>query len=485
MAKKKDKKRSAPTMSPEKYITTRARQLPLGKTYICRTAASDGTYPIIVTRVHAGGNLTIGLYLVDMFCLGVKDTYYYFSIDPDDFKDNVLSAGIDYEETEYVEAHNIIYGALEYAEEAGIEPHRDFKISEYILEPDDDNIPLMEFEFGHNGVRELVISPDGKERKFIPVLEKNVPGEYVVSDFSGSYYDDDDYGDEDTYEATTGSNDPNSFNFDFHPFPHDPYPKDLAGVRHNELLDVLYPVEKDLGITLDAKEIATIRAISRDELISDLRRIVGYELGMAEDEIEDYCCYNEDESNVMYQICAILAEFGGSDTKDLVRTMLQQSYYWQEAYLGDYGLELMHSLLAKAYEDNPEELARMVVEQGYSAHSRVTMLYSLECIALWHPAVRERVERELHDLAELILHGDGSELPLLNDFIIGTLSTVMIGLAMRSDLPLIKEMHDRHLVDERVFGDYEDQLKELPAIEESDYIETRFTNLEQIYKAYR
>lgn len=484
MAKKK-KNNNAQSMSPEKYIITKARKLPLGKTYICRTAAATGIYAILVTRAHAGGTLTVGFYLIDTYCLGVKDSTYYFSMEPDDFHERLRSSGIDYEEADYVEAHNLIYGALEYAEEAGIGPAREFKVSEYILEPDDEKIPLMDFEFGHNGMRELVIGPDYKEMKYIPVLEKNVPEEFIVTGYSDRYYAEED--DEISYEATTGNTDPHSFNFDFHPFPHDPYPEDVEDVRHKELFDIFYPEKfSDMpGITLDAKQIATIRTIPRDELIDDLRVMTAYELGQAESEIKTDGCYNDIDSNVMYHICAILAEIGGNDTKDLVNSIMQQSYYWHEAYLGDYGLEISHSLLANAYEDCPEELAHMVVEQGYSANTRATMLFALECIALWNPSVRGRVEKELLDLAELILHGDGSNLPLLNDYTVGTLSSVIIGLRMKSALPLVKEMHDRNLVDEKVFGDYEDDLAELTRLEESEeYVETRFTSLEQIYKSY-
>lgn len=492
MAKKK-KNNNAQSMSPEKYIITKARKLPLGKTYISRHVAKGGIYVAIVTRVHSSGKLTAGVYLIDTYCLGVKDSFYYRAMDPDEFEERFLSGQVsDFEETEYAEVHNLIYGALEYAEEAGINPCTEFRVSEYILEPDNNSIPLMYFDFGHNGVRELVIGPDRREMKHIPTLEKNVPGEFIITGHLASYQDefsDEEYHDEEySYDAVTGNDDPNSFNFDFHPFPHAPYPEDVEEVRHKELFDIFYPEKfSDMpGITLNAKQIATIRTIPRDELIDDLRVMTAYELGQAESEIKTDGCYNDVDSNVMYHICAILAEIGGNDTKDLVNSIMQQSYYWQEAYLGDFGLEISHSLLANAYEDCPEELARMVVEQGYSAHARTTMLFALECIALWNPIVRDRVEKELIDLAELILHSDGSNLPLLNDYTVGTLSSVIIGLRMKSALPLVKEMHDRNLVDEKVFGDYEDDLAELTRLDESEeYIETRYTSLEQIYKSYK
>lgn len=491
MAKKK-KNNGAQSMSPEKYITTKARELPLGKTYISRRSAAGGIYVAVVTRVHSSGKITAGLYLIDMYCLGVKDSFYYRAMDPDEFKDRVLSERFgDFEETEYAEVHNLIYGALEYAEEAGIDPCPEFRVSEYILEPDDDRIPLMYFDFGHDGVRELVIGPDRKEKSYIPTLEKNVSGEFVVTgyvdDNADMRSDEDDADDEYSYDAETGNDDPDSFNFDFHPFPHAPYPEDVEDVRHEELLDIFYPgrISDMPDITLDAGQIATIRAIPRDELLDDMRVMTAYELGQAESEIEEDGCYNSIESNVMYHICAILAEVGGPDSKDIVKAIMQQSYHWHEAYLGDYGLELLHSVLANAFEENPEELAGMVIEQGYAAHSRVTMLFALECIAEWHPSVRERMEKELVGLAERILHDNGEDLPLLNDYVMGTLSDVMIGLKMRSTLPLIKEMHERGLADEMTFGDYEDQLKELETLENQDTpAETRYTDLEQIYKHY-
>lgn len=492
MAKKKNKNKGAQVMSPDKYITTKVGELPLGKTYISRKGAEAGVYVVLVTRVHSTGKITVGVYLIDMYCLGVKDSYYYLALDPDDLKECALFNRIDdFEEVDYAEAHNLIYGALAYAEEAGIEPCPEFKVSEYILEPDDDRIPLMDFEFGHNGVRELVIGPDRREMKYIPILNKNVPGQFIVTGYIDDHYAEADSveDDEEYYNAVTGNDDPLSFNFDFHPFPHAPYPEDVEEVRHRELLDIFYPesIEEMPDITLDAAQIAVIRAIPREELLEDLRMMEAYEFGQAESELEEDGYYNDMESNVMYHICAILAETGGSDTKDLVTGIMRQSYHWHEAYLGDYGMELLHSVLANAFEECPEELASMVIEQGYSAHSRSVILYTLENIALWHPSVRQRIENELVRLAETILHGDGEKLPLLNDYVVGTLSGVMISLELRTALPLVKEMHERHLVDERVFGDYEDQLKELAAIENKTdrYIEPRFTNLEQIYKHYK
>lgn len=44
-------------------------------------------------------------------------------MEPEDMEERISDMGMEFEETEYAEVHNLIYGALEYAEEAGIDPN--------------------------------------------------------------------------------------------------------------------------------------------------------------------------------------------------------------------------------------------------------------------------------------------------------------------------------------------------------------------------
>lgn len=59
-------------------------------------------------------------------------------------------------EIPYEVAHNLIYGSIEFAEEAGIEPVDAWDITQYILEEDDDNVPLIEYQWGLNGMHYLL-----------------------------------------------------------------------------------------------------------------------------------------------------------------------------------------------------------------------------------------------------------------------------------------------------------------------------------------
>ena len=153
MAKKKSARVIQLPTSPEAQIRTRARNLKIGKCYINEDWDDSREAIVIVTREHVNGNLTVGLFLVDLAMQGIKDASYYFNMpmsefeeirDDTEFSDTLI-------EIDYNFAHNLIFGALEYGEDNGYKPHKDFAIAQYILEEDTDDIPLIEFEFGVDG----------------------------------------------------------------------------------------------------------------------------------------------------------------------------------------------------------------------------------------------------------------------------------------------------------------------------------------------
>jgi hypothetical protein len=150
--------------SPENYIKTQARSLPIEECLISWDWQDMGICNIIVARRHKTGNLTLGIYLVDLYCLGVKDAHYQFNIDQEDYEDIKDSYG-HLENCEYVLAHNIIYGAIAFAEDYGFKPHKDFAIAQFILEEDDDNVELMELEFGLEGMPFYVEGPNDSAAK--------------------------------------------------------------------------------------------------------------------------------------------------------------------------------------------------------------------------------------------------------------------------------------------------------------------------------
>ena len=138
--------------TPENYIRSRVRNLPIDVCYINDQWKESGMASILVVRKHSNGNYTIGIYLVDLFALGTKDTFYRFNIEPAEL--DKMVDGMSSEQmikTEYPLVHNIIFGANAFAEDNGFKVYKDFAITKYILEEDTEDIELIEIEFGRNG----------------------------------------------------------------------------------------------------------------------------------------------------------------------------------------------------------------------------------------------------------------------------------------------------------------------------------------------
>jgi hypothetical protein len=164
-------------LSPKKYIVTKARQLPFGECFINETWEEEGMASILVSRAMPSGKFIIGLYNVDVFCLGLKNTLYKFGLDEfelDDFIAKITGGVGNIEKVGVNKAHNIIYGSIDYAEELGFAPHGDFKITEYILDPEmiDDGIDTL--EFGKDGQPYYVSGPSDNVQRIMGVLKKNI-----------------------------------------------------------------------------------------------------------------------------------------------------------------------------------------------------------------------------------------------------------------------------------------------------------------------
>ncbi len=153
MAQKKKKKQQQQHLSPERYIVERARGLEIGKCYASNNWQETGRCIAVITRMHKQGNITAGFYMLDTDCLGVKDTFFEQNITPGELEDLLYNyeQGAALVEVSYNEAHNLIYSALEWAQDAGIDPHKNWAITQYILEEDNDDIPLIDYEMGHEG----------------------------------------------------------------------------------------------------------------------------------------------------------------------------------------------------------------------------------------------------------------------------------------------------------------------------------------------
>ena len=182
---KKNKGKVIQMLSPENYIRQKARTLPVYECWVNTDWKDDGIANITIGRKHPNGNITMGLYLVDLQCLGVKDATYKFNISTFEYREYLerIEEAIELEQIPYNLAHNIIFAGIEFAEDYNFKPHKDFAIAQYILEEDTDDIELIEIDCGGEDGKPLYIqgSLDNNVRanQVIAHLEKHAgPGNY-------------------------------------------------------------------------------------------------------------------------------------------------------------------------------------------------------------------------------------------------------------------------------------------------------------------
>ncbi len=186
-------------LSPENYIRKKARTLPINQCLVNEDWEEHKMAQVLVARRHTTGNMTLCFYLVDLMCLGVKDTYFQFNIPFSDYLELVDDANTQMPRVEisYELAHNIVHAGLEFAEEYGFKPHKDFtSVTRFMLEEDTEDIELIEIECGLNGQPAYMRGPyddDAKATKIIAQLERTAgPGNYSVLDKFEDGFDDDD-----------------------------------------------------------------------------------------------------------------------------------------------------------------------------------------------------------------------------------------------------------------------------------------------------
>jgi hypothetical protein len=177
MAKKKKKivQKRTSQFNLGNFIIQHSRKLPLHKIFLDETMYSMGLGYCIVSRVRPNGEIIYGNFLIDRFCLGIKDVFFD-CVSEKDFND--IIEGFQEEgdvvlvekDANYV--FNMIYGAMEYGYDNGFDPHPDFDVAEYLLD-DVDNIEYVELEFGVNGKPVFIAGPKDKSGRIISTLKKS------------------------------------------------------------------------------------------------------------------------------------------------------------------------------------------------------------------------------------------------------------------------------------------------------------------------
>ncbi|MGM9455237.1 hypothetical protein ACTAZI_18100 [Legionella bozemanae] len=158
LQKKREKKKQSrktkmkamkPVSTTPSHITF--SQWPLHECWVPIELWETGIGQVIVSRKGSLGAIAVGMYLLDVFCLGIKDCFVRLT-DASGYKElleqvNMFTGELKRVESSY--ASTLIYKAKEFAMQFGFKPHNDFLKAHWMLK----NISMDEtllFTFGKN-----------------------------------------------------------------------------------------------------------------------------------------------------------------------------------------------------------------------------------------------------------------------------------------------------------------------------------------------
>jgi len=149
-----------------------ARRYPIFQCWINEGWEESGLATVLIIRRSPFEELFYGVYLIDIFCLGLKNTYSnfnFFASEASMLVDSVFRNQTPIPCSPAL-AHEIIYGGIDYAARLGFKPHKDFSSSRHILEPRETYPPSGQVEFGKDGKPFYIAGPKDNVQKIVRQL---------------------------------------------------------------------------------------------------------------------------------------------------------------------------------------------------------------------------------------------------------------------------------------------------------------------------
>lgn len=433
--KKKSQPQQKPSLSPDLYMRRVMRTLPIEKCYVNIDWREQGMAHVVIARRRPDGKFAVVNYLVDTYCLGVKDALWHTRMEEHELESyiDMLSERIDLAECDYATVHNLILGAVEFAEEGGIEPCREWAVGQYGLDEDSDDIDLIEFDYGRDGRHFLNTQTRAEGAKYLPILRAHLGDNF-------------DYQFEDTFDedGRDSESDDNAYDEKYIAPPVDIYPATLD-LKHEEIAEILCDDEY-FDAPVPVEKMAVIAAIDRDELLADLENLAMYVIGgFVRDD-------DELDTGALFHIVTILNTLGDVRGLDTLLAMLRLHNDDLDDSFGDMSPQMFASAIANCIGGRFDALEAFLDEPGRTWYNRSMVLDALDILKADHrEAVTAIVRRQLETLPGRVENLCGADY---------TYAGFVVSLAMsvgdRAMLPLIKNLYDEDLVDLSICGPYSD-----------------------------
>jgi hypothetical protein len=155
-----------------------AAHAPIADVFVPENLFEVGIGSIWFSRRLDDGRYALGMFLVDTFCLGVKNAFYTF-MEPDQYNvqlENFLHAsGENFLPRSPAYARKLVEMAIAYARELGFEPHPDYALSKLIFGDVEASDSEENFLFGKDGNPFYLPGPGDTpaiQRRVLKQLEK-------------------------------------------------------------------------------------------------------------------------------------------------------------------------------------------------------------------------------------------------------------------------------------------------------------------------
>ncbi len=484
MAKKKKKKQQTGQqfLSPVQFMKQRARSLEIGTCYVSDDMTECGEGHVIVTRRHTGGRISMAIYLVDTFCIGVKDSFFRLRLDEEELE-AMLDRAPGIRECSYEEAHNWVYGAVAWAEEAGIEPDKSFDVTQFMLEEDTDDIPLIEYEFGRDGKHLLMANNNLEANRYLPLLKKNLgEGNFMFTVKMDNVNEDLDWDSAKFLERMEHVNENPLFKRygprTEYTYRHPDYPQTLQLQGTEWLYSELQKTENSLYLSEELVE--RILTLPRDIVRHDLEQMVLYHIGLTCEGVPDD--YDPDGYTGILSNCVILlGEVGNEESSlDVILELLRQSHDFKDYHFGDSGNEIFVPTLYLLGQNRLDKLMNFVKEEGLETFCKCHVFPAVAHIALVHPERRKEVIewfREAIRFATKML----PQTQWIDSDLTGLMLHDLLDIQAKELLPELREMFATGLVDLGACGDFSDVSR---MIDNPRYIGDPSAYETNIYKRY-
>lgn len=151
---------------------TLATSSPIHECLMAEELFATGMGTVIVSRSLPNGDIGASYFLLDVYCLGVKNAYFLaLGRDDYEYRLSMISQNETLVPIHPTCARKLVEGAEAYARELGFGPHPDYQLAKRIFADIDAAACPTSFTFGKDGKPFFIVGPNDSPKKVKKILD--------------------------------------------------------------------------------------------------------------------------------------------------------------------------------------------------------------------------------------------------------------------------------------------------------------------------